>query len=115
MGPKDFKTSKNLSILQELALEMKEFILTYPDGLRFKYITDDKPPHGGEHRPQIISDGRDPGPDDLDRYKEWIHQTTQSLANEWKIQLIHVFVLRPNVREVWGYEPGGKPVQVSSA
>ncbi len=93
---------------------MREFVLTYPDGLRFKYVTKGKPAPGTNHQVQIIHEGREPGPDDFDRYKAWIIETTRTLAAEWGIPLIHVFVLRPDKRETWGFEPGEAPKQLSA-
>jgi hypothetical protein len=77
---------------------MKEFVLTFPDGLRFKYITKGKPAPGQNHQVQIIPEGRQPGPDDFPRYKDWIIETTRVLANEWQIPLVHVFVLAKPAR-----------------
>lgn len=113
MDQENGTVAKKLPCLQESPLEMKEFVLTYPDGLRFRYVTKGKPAPGSDHQVQIMHDGRDPGPDDFERYKSWIKETTQSLANQWGVHLIHVFVLRPDKREVWGFTPGEQPQLVA--
>lgn len=93
---------------------MKEFVLEFPNGLRCRYKTKGKPVAGQEHRPNIVWEGGDPGPDQFPEYKQWINEVTQTLANEWRVELMHVFMLSPTKHEVWAYKPGGQPVPVAS-
>lgn len=93
---------------------MKEFFLKYENGLRCRYVVREKPLPGAEHRPEITWEGGTPTHEEFPKYKDWINSVTQQLANEWGRRLVHVFVMRPNVREAWGYEPGSQPVQITS-
>lgn len=92
---------------------MRQFQLTFDNGLRCRYITQAKPATGQEHRPSIVWDGGDPGPDQLPRYQQWIHEVTQTLADEWKMPLMHIFMHTKEKHEVWVYEPGAKPKPVA--
>ena len=96
-----------------LQIEMREFVLEFDKGLRCRYTTNGKPSVGQEHRPKIVWEGGDPTPDEFPQYKEWIHGVNQTLANEWKMNLMHVFMLSKTRHEVWAYEPGKQPIPVS--
>lgn len=92
---------------------MKEFVLEFPSGLRCRYRTKGKPVAGEEHKPVISWDGGNPTPAEFPQYRDWIHGISQTLANEWKLKLMHVFMLSPTRHEVWAYEPGGQPIPVA--
>jgi len=40
------------------------------------------------------------------RYKQWVFDCTQNLADDWGIAIVYVFLLPDNGLEAWRFEPG---------
>ena len=93
---------------------MKEFVLTFESGLRCRFYPPEKPTPGGSYNPKIVWDGGNPQPEHFPKYQSWIHEVNMTLAREWKIPLMHVFMHSPTKHEIWTYEPGQPPKPLGS-
>jgi hypothetical protein len=78
-------------------------------------VTDKVPEKGTSHVQKIVWSGR-PTRADILVYITWMNSVNQLLANEWGVNLMHVFQTEPGWRraEVWLYRPGTDPEFVES-
>lgn len=71
-------------------------------------VTDEAPAQGETHIVSVAWDG--PRGDTLVRpYMAWMNTVNQQLADEWKIGMMHCFVLPTGEKMVWTYTPGCRP------
>ena len=94
---------------------MRTFCCDFGDGVSCKTIIEDAcPPKGGfNHIPGVEWSGKT-RVRHMRPYIAWMNSVNQTLADEWKVKLMHVFQTAPGWRmfEIWVYVPGSHPQKV---
>ncbi len=92
---------------------MKTFTCNFGAGVTCTIKVDDAPLAAGKIHIRECSWSRIPARKTIRPYVAWMNIVNRQLANEWGLNLIHVFQTSPTTIETWFYEPG-KPARRTS-
>lgn len=61
------------------------------------------------HIQNVVWDGN-PNATILRPYINWMNSVNQTLSDKWKMKLMHCYLIKKDLVEIWGFEPGKQPL-----
>jgi hypothetical protein len=91
---------------------MKIFECNFGKGVICTVHIDDRPTENGTITIRNMEWSSKPGKWIIQPHIAWTNTVNQSLADEWKLKLMHVFLSSKKGHQIWIYEPGKSPERV---
>lgn len=92
---------------------MRTYKCSFGNGVSCEIKVTNSPPElGSKHIKEVVWDGEF-GKWTIRPYIAWMNSVNKSLADEWGIKLMHVYMISQTEQEAWVYAPGKPPKKVA--
>jgi len=91
------------------AITLKTFKCNFGDGISCEVRISDQPPSKGTLNIEVHEWTGTPTRRVLRPYIAWMNTVIKSLADEWNMKLMYVYMVSPTKNECWLFEPGKPP------